>query len=163
MVENYTESNPHEPTNVMFFKYSMENICKVCRVLCQPSGNILLLGEVSSGRGHPVQGGTGRETSARVAAILKDATFYQPPVSAGFTFLQWRTDLKALLRGAGGSGKCSILFLTKETLDVPEFMSDINTLLTNGHIDGLFTVDERYEITEQVILVNNTFYSPPSI
>ena len=39
-------SNPHNPSNVMFFKYSMENICKVCRVLCQPSGNILLLGEV---------------------------------------------------------------------------------------------------------------------
>ena len=36
---------------VMFFKYSMENICKICRVLGQPRGNILLLGEVPAGGG----------------------------------------------------------------------------------------------------------------
>jgi dynein heavy chain len=140
MVDAYMAAHPHCPTEVMFFKYSMENICKICRVLCQPSGNILLLG----------RGGTGRETSARVAAVLKDATFYQPPVSASFTFLEWRGQIKALLREAGGSGTCCVLYLTIETLSVPEFMTDINTLLTNGQIDGLFSVDERYEITEQV-------------
>ena len=37
---------------------------QICRVLSQPAGNILLLGE----------GGTGRETAARTAAILKQAT-----------------------------------------------------------------------------------------
>ena len=67
-----------------------------------------------------------------------------------FSFSVWREEIKALLREAGGSGKCSVLFLTLKTLSVPPIMEDINTLLTNGHIDGLFTVDERYEITEQV-------------
>ena len=139
-IDTYVAGNTSDPIEVMLFKYSMENICKICRVLCQPSGNILLLGE----------GGTGRETSARVAAVLKEATFFSPPVSSSFTFSHWRTEMKSLLKAAGLTGKCSVLFLTMETLNVADFMQDINMLLTNGSIDGLFSVDERYEITEQV-------------
>ena len=139
-IDAYVAENSSNPMEVMLFKYSMENICKICRVLCQPSGNILLLGE----------GGSGRETSARVAAILKEATIFSPPVSPSFTFIHWRAEMKTLLKAAGLNGKCSVLFLTMETLNVKEFMRDINMLLTNGSIDGLFSVDERYEITEQV-------------
>ena len=139
-IDAYVAENSSNPMEVMLFKYSMENICKICRVLCQPSGNILLLGE----------GGSGRETSARVAAILKEATIFSPPVSPSFTFIHWRAEMKTLLKAAGLDGKCSVLFLTMETLNVKEFMRDINMLLTNGSIDGLFSVDERYEITEQV-------------
>ena len=140
LIDAYVAENSSNPMEVMLFKYSMENICKICRVLCQPSGNILLLGE----------GGSGRETSARVAAILKEATIFSPPVSPSFTFIHWRAEMKTLLKAAGLNGKCSVLFLTMETLNVKEFMRDINMLLTNGSIDGLFSVDERYEITEQV-------------
>ena len=51
---------------------------------------------------------------------------------------------------AGGQGECCVFFITAEILANQSFLRDINTLLTNGEIDGIFSVDEKHVITEQV-------------
>ena len=101
-VAEYVKANPEHQSDFMFFKYSMENVCKICRVLSQPGGNMILLGE----------GGTGREEAARIAAILKAAKFYKPPTSSRFSFKHWRDQIKLLLREAGGSGTRCVFFFT---------------------------------------------------
>ena len=146
IVDEYVKANPQYQTEFMFFKYTMENVCKICRVFSQPGGNIILLGE----------GGTGRELSARIASTLKHAIFYKAPVSKNFTFKQWREQIKRLLRETGGEGKCCIFFLTKEVLSNEKFLQDINTLLTNGEIEDIFTSEEKHVITEQMHLYVKT-------
>ena len=140
MVDEYVKANPAFQSDFMLFKFSMENVCKICRVLSQPGGNMILLGD----------GGTGRESAARIASILKQANFYKPPTSAKFSFKDWRDQIKVLLREAGGTGTCCIFFLNYETLSNESFLQDINTLLTNGEIDDIFTVEEKHGITEQM-------------
>ena len=140
IVEDDKKANPEDSTDFLFFKYTMENVCKICRVLSQPGGNIILLGN----------GGTGREYAARIASKLKSALFYKPPISKTFTFANWRDTIKRLLREAGGNGKCCVFFITHETLENNLFLQDVNTLLTNGEIQDIFTAEEKHVITEQM-------------
>ena len=140
IVDEFVKLNPQHKSDFLFFKYTMENVCKICRVFSQSGGNIILLGE----------GGTGREYAARIASILKHAIFYKPPSSKSFTFKEWRDQIKRLLREAGGNGTCCVFFITTETLENPRFLQDINTLLTNGEIEDIFTAEEKHTITEQM-------------
>ena len=140
IVEDSTKSNPEDTIDFLFFKYTMENVCKICRVLSQPGGNIILLGN----------GGTGREYAAKIASKLKNALFYKPPISRTFSFDDWRDTIKKLLREAGGNGTCCVFFVTHETLENNLFLQDVNTLLTNGEIENIFTAEEKHVITEQM-------------
>ena len=139
-INQHFEEMPKEKFNFDTFKYSMENLSKVCRMLSMENGNIILLGEA----------GTGRELTTRVASILKNALMYTPPIREDFSFQDWRNDFKNLLRNAGGLGKCCILFINPEMLDYDVYLNDVNTFLTSSDLPNLFSVEERYEITEQV-------------
>jgi dynein heavy chain len=139
-LKSYFEENPEKCFKVDVFKYPMENISKVCRILSLQGENLFMLGD----------GGSGRETVAKVAAIMKNITFYTPPLCSDFTFEDWRKDLKAILKETGGFGKGFILFLTSSHLKNKQYLEDVNNILTSGQIKGLFSLDERYEITEQV-------------
>ena len=109
VVKDFIKTNPQDKTDFLFFKYTMENVCKICRVLSQPGGNIILLGN----------GGTGREYAARIASTLKYALFYKPPTSRSFSFNNWREKIKILMKEAGGNGTCCVFFITHETLGKP--------------------------------------------
>ena len=139
-LKTYFDLHPENNFVVDIFKYPMENISKLCRILSLPGENMILLGD----------GGSGRETVSKVAAILKDLTFYKPPSSPNFTFEDWRKDLKSILKETGGLGKSCILFMTPSHLQKKQYLEDINNILTSGQIQGLFSQDERYEITDQV-------------
>ena len=134
------DQNPSNKFTFDLFRYSMENISKVCRILSQERANMILLGEA----------GTGRELITRVASIMKDALYYTPILTADFKFKDWRKDFKELLKNAGGIGKCCILFINLEVMNDEMYTDDINNFLTNSELPDLFSVEELYEITEQV-------------
>lgn len=140
IMDEFVSVNPSEKTDFIFFKYTMENVCKICRVFSQPAGNIILLGE----------GGTGREYAARAAAVMKKAKFFSPPISNSFTFMQWRDQIKILLKEAGANGTCCVFFITSEILENEDFLQDINTLLTNGEIEDIFSGEEKHVLTDQM-------------
>ena len=139
-LQSYFNLHPSKTFGFELLRYSMENISKICRILSQENGNMILLGEP----------GTGRELMTRVASIIKDSIFYSPTMNAEFTFNDWRNDFKQLLKEAGGYGKCCVLFLNPELMDYHTYIDDVNNFLTNYELPGLFSVEEMYEITAQV-------------
>ena len=140
LLATHFETIPKDTINLDIFKYSLENISKVCRRLSQGNGNVILLGEP----------GTGRELVTRVACILKKAHFYTPIINHKFTNEMWKDDFKALMKKAGGHGQCCVLFLNPEFMDCGRFLNDVNSFLTDYELPNLFSIEECYEINEQV-------------
>ena len=140
LLSSHFEKLPKDTLNLDVFKYSLENISKVCRRLSQGNGNIILLGEP----------GTGRELTTRVACILKKAHFYTPIINQNFTTDMWKNDFKELMKKAGGHGQCCVLFLNPQFMNCDIFLNDINSFLTDYELPNLFSIEESYEINEQV-------------
>ena len=134
-LSSFFDAFPNKTFDFKLLKYSMEGISKICRILSQENGSMILLGEP----------GTGLELITRVASIIKDTNFYTPPITQDFTVVNWRNDFKRLLKDAGGLGKGCVLFLSPEMVDNNAYIEDVNNFLTNYELPGLFSVEEMYE------------------
>ena len=90
----------HIPMNLVLFGDAMAQVCRICRVLRQPGGNSLLLGV----------GGSGRQSLARLATHIADMQLFQIEITKNYRVIEWREDLKNLLKLAGMEFK-QVVFL----------------------------------------------------
>ena len=109
----------------------------------------------SSGSGHALLGGasgTGRRAVARLAAHVSGCALLEPWPYAQFDSLaSWRNELKLALRRAG-IGDVSVCLLIADThvLSLGEILASICDVMATGQTPGLFLVDERAEIAEEM-------------
>nr|CAI5856319.1 unnamed protein product [Callosobruchus analis] len=128
------------PMNLVMFKFAIEHVSRVSRVLTQPNGNVLLVGI----------GGSGRHSSAKLAASMAESTIYEIEIGRTYGIPDWREDLKKLLLKAGCDGK-PIVFLFGDTQIKDEmFVEDINTILNTADVPNLYQPDEKAEILEKM-------------
>ena len=110
----------HIPMNLVLFGDAMAQVCRICRVLRQPGGNSLLLGV----------GGSGRQSLARLATHIADMQLFQIEITKNYRVIEWREDLKNLLKLAGMEFK-QVVFLFTDTqaplIDLP-YLSPISPL-----------------------------------
>ncbi|KAG5895230.1 hypothetical protein JTB14_003447 [Gonioctena quinquepunctata] len=128
------------PMNLVMFKFAIEHVSRVSRVLTQPNGNVLLVGI----------GGSGRHSSAKLAAFMAESNIFEIELSRNYGISEWREDLKKLLSKAGCEGK-PIVFLFADTQIADEmFIEDISTVLNTADVPNLFAPDEKAEILEKM-------------
>ena len=64
----------------------------------------------------------------------------------GYTSVEWREDLKKILR-VSAEGSAHVVFLFTDTqIKEENFLEDVGNLLNTGEVPNLFAIDERNEI-----------------
>jgi len=138
-LEEYNQTHKTQ-MNLVIFRYVLEHLSRISRILKQSGGNALLVG----------MGGSGRQSLCRLAAAISSFNVFQPEISKSYGMVEWREDLKTLLKSAGAQGKQMVFLLTDTQIKEESFLEDVDSLLNTGEVANLFAVDEKAEINEAV-------------
>ena len=148
-MENYLEEYNQmttAPMGLVMFRFAIEHISRVSRVIAQPGGHALLIGV----------GGSGRSSAAKLATFIQDYDCFQLEMTRTYSLSDWKDDMKKLLMKAGCEGKPTMFLFGDSQVKDEAFLEDISAILSSGDVPNLFASDEKAEILEKVAAAART-------
>nr|XP_046272657.1 dynein axonemal heavy chain 3 isoform X2 [Scatophagus argus] len=133
-------SSSKAPMSLVMFKFAIEHISRICRVLKQDNGHLLLVGI----------GGSGRQSTTKLGTFINDYVLFQIELTKNYSMSEWRDDLKRIMLKAGIEGKYLVFLFCDSQIKDEAMLEDINMLLNTGDVPNIFAADERADIIEKV-------------
>ncbi|XP_012147752.1 dynein heavy chain 3, axonemal isoform X3 [Megachile rotundata] len=131
------------PMSLVLFRYAIEHISRISRILLQENGHALLIG----------MGGSGRSSCAKLASNMCEYVMYQIEISTSYEFPEWREDMKNLLLRVGCDGKSTVFLFGDYQIKSESFIEDINMILNTADIPNLYNTEEKAAILEKMMSV----------
>jgi len=136
-LEGYNDKNIKKQMKLVMFLDACCHVTRICRVLKQPQGNVLLLGV----------GGSGRQSLSKLAAyIMDDSEVRQIEITKSYNMQQWRDDLRDALKFAGMKNERVIFMLVDTQIIDEQMLEDVNNVLNSGDVPNLYKPDDWEDI-----------------
>ena len=117
---------------LVIFDSVLEHILRIDRVLKQPIGHLLLVG----------QSGVGKTTLSRFVAWMNELTVFQIKAGRNYGVADFDADLRSIMKRAGCKGEKICFIFDESNILGPAFLERMNALLASGEVPGLFEGDD---------------------
>ncbi|CAL8305136.1 unnamed protein product [Lota lota] len=127
------------PMSLVMFKFAIEHVSRLCRVLKQDNGHALLVGI----------GGSGRHSATKLATFINDYDLFQIELTKNYSLSDWRDSLKKVMLKTGVEGRSLVFLFGDSQMKDEAMVEDINMLLNTGDVPNMFPADERADIIDK--------------
>lgn len=137
-MNDFNEQHKRLSMNLVLFKFAMEHIMRISRIIRTDRGNALLVGV----------GGSGKQSLTRLASFIAGYETFKLKITKTYGVNQLLEDLCSLYKIAAKRG-VTFLFTDNDVKD-EQFLEYLNMILISGEIPGLFSKEDRDILMEEL-------------